>query len=292
VSGPRDFLLLVNERAGAAHGQAAVRRAEGALAAAGGRTRMARCAAFGEARDALRGLSPEEIPVAVGGDGTVNLMVGALRAEGMGQRPFGVLPAGTGNAFAHSLGIRDTEQALWTLRNGSATPLDVLATGHPDAPVALVSLSAGFEARFLRQLAARRAPWRLWSAGVALALSAGRRCSGVRMTANGAELLAPGESFYSAGFYNMPRYAFGREVVPEADPRDGEAHAVVYEVPGAYWRTLGRGRGEAAAPRVRQRRFRQARIESAEPLQVDGESVCAGNFDVRVEPAAIRVLAP
>ena len=287
---PRCFLLLVNARAGAAHRRAAVRRAEGALVAAGGAARMARCASLAEAREALRGLAPEEIPVAVGGDGTVNLIVRALRAEGQGPRPFGVLPAGTGNAFAHSLGIRDTEQAMRTLRDGSVTSLDVLATGHPDAPVALVSLSAGFEARFLRHLAARRVPSRLWSAGVALALSAGRRCSGVRMTADGVELLAPGESFYSAGFYNLPRYAFGREVVPEADPRDGEAHAVVYEVSAAYWRTLGRG--AAAALRVRRRRFRQARIETAAPLQADGESVSGGAFDIRVERAAIRVLVP
>ncbi|MGE5179675.1 MAG: diacylglycerol/lipid kinase family protein [Bacteroidota bacterium] len=282
-----EYLFVVNEAAGPGHGFTA-RLVDDAARALGGARRVS-CASPDEVRALVRDLPAGAVPVAVGGDGTVNRLAEALRAESAAARPWGVLPAGTGNAFAHSLGIRNPAEAVEALLGGSVVAIDAMATSCPDVPLALVSLSTGFEGSFLRRLAARRARSRIWSAAIGLAASAGRRRRGVRLIADGEEILSPEERSYSAGFYNMRCYAFGRAMVPEADPRDGLAHAVVYRDASGYWRAIG-GRDPARSPGLR-RAFRRARLETEHAVQFDGEAAPPGRYDVWVEPAALRVFA-
>ncbi|HEU4335034.1 MAG TPA: diacylglycerol kinase family protein, partial [Candidatus Eisenbacteria bacterium] len=282
-TGTRGLAFLVNRAAGASRGGWIADRAAARCRAFGAWVALAPCGSLEEARALVRGLGPDAVPVAVGGDGTANLLIRALRAEGMRERAAGLLPAGTGNALAHSLGVAGFDSAVAALVDGVARPVDVLATSRADAPVALVSISTGFEARFLRHLSRGRRDSRLWSAGMGLALSLGRGDRGARIVLDGAEFLPPERTYFTAGLYNMPRYAFGRCLVPEADPRDGLAHAVLYGSARSYWRAWRRGAPPAGAPDVERRAFRRARVESPGLLQVDGESVSAGAMDVVVE---------
>jgi diacylglycerol kinase (ATP) len=65
--------------------------------------------------------------VAVGGDGTVNIVVSALARSGLQAHvPLGVIPCGTGNNLVRSFGLqRATAQALLTIRQGHTVPLDI-----------------------------------------------------------------------------------------------------------------------------------------------------------------------
>ncbi len=65
--------------------------------------------------------------VAVGGDGTVNIVVSALMRSGLYRRvPLGVIPYGTGNNLMRSYGLeRETEKALITIRQGHTVGLDI-----------------------------------------------------------------------------------------------------------------------------------------------------------------------
>src|SRR5262245_25557947 len=65
--------------------------------------------------------------VAVGGDGTVNIVVSALMRSGLYTRvPLGVIPYGTGNNLVRSFGLeRDSEKALLTIQQGHTIKLDV-----------------------------------------------------------------------------------------------------------------------------------------------------------------------
>lgn len=65
--------------------------------------------------------------VAVGGDGTVNIVVSALMRRGLSTCvPLGVIPYGTGNNLVHSFGLeRESEKALWTIAQGYTIPLDI-----------------------------------------------------------------------------------------------------------------------------------------------------------------------
>ncbi len=67
-----------------------------------------------------------ELIVAAGGDGAVNAVANGLAASGA-KGTLGVLPLGTANDFAFSLGIPDElEQAYSLLANGRTRPLDLV----------------------------------------------------------------------------------------------------------------------------------------------------------------------
>ena len=65
--------------------------------------------------------------IAVGGDGTVNIVISALARHGLLPHiPLGVIPYGTGNNLVRSFGLeRDSEKALVTIRQGYTTRLDI-----------------------------------------------------------------------------------------------------------------------------------------------------------------------
>lgn len=65
--------------------------------------------------------------VAVGGDGTVNIVASALMRHGLQSRiPLGVVPYGRGNNLVRSFGLkRPSEKALHTIRQGYTVHLDV-----------------------------------------------------------------------------------------------------------------------------------------------------------------------
>jgi diacylglycerol kinase (ATP) len=65
--------------------------------------------------------------VAVGGDGTINIVVNALMRSGMYARvPLGLIPYGTGNNLVRSYSLaRDHEKALVIIRDGHMINLDI-----------------------------------------------------------------------------------------------------------------------------------------------------------------------
>src|SRR5262245_17443125 len=65
--------------------------------------------------------------IAVGGDGTVNIVISALARHGLlPHLPLGVIPYGTGNNLVRSFGLeRDSEKALVAIRQGYTTRLDI-----------------------------------------------------------------------------------------------------------------------------------------------------------------------
>lgn len=74
------------------------------------------------AREAVRGGA--ELVVAAGGDGTLNEIVNGL-SEDFGQAALGLIPLGTGNDFARSIGLPDLEVALAALKARRLRAVDV-----------------------------------------------------------------------------------------------------------------------------------------------------------------------
>lgn len=248
-----------------------------------------------ELRAALRAMPRSSIPVAVGGDGTANWLVSSLRELGLQDRPVAVLPLGTGNAFAHSLGLGRMSDALEALVSGVEREIDVMATTHPDIPVALVSISVGFESQFLGGVAAERSWRRLASGAIGLFAAIAPCRAGLSLSVDAEPIVREHDRVFNAGLYCMPCYALGRVVLPEADLTDGAAEAVVCRSRGAYWKTLCDG-VRLSAPEARSdlmvRRWTFATVAADEALQMDGDAVAAACFDVRVEPRGLRVVVP
>lgn len=100
--------------------------------------------------------------VAAGGDGTVFEVVNGLYRRPAGERvPLGVLPVGTGNAFARDLGLGpgDWRSALDLIARGRVTRIDVGRVEARDDPFHFVNIvgmgfavDAGLAARRLKAL--------------------------------------------------------------------------------------------------------------------------------------------
>ncbi len=65
--------------------------------------------------------------IAVGGDGTVNIVIAAMARHGLlPQVPLGVIPYGTGNNLVRSFGLaRNVSKALETIQQGHSIRLDI-----------------------------------------------------------------------------------------------------------------------------------------------------------------------
>jgi diacylglycerol kinase (ATP) len=93
------------------------------------------------AREAVR--DGADLVVAAGGDGTLNEVVNGL-SDDFGKARLGLLPLGTGNDFARSIGVpNDLEGALAVLENGAARALDVARATIGDTCRFFVNMSAG-----------------------------------------------------------------------------------------------------------------------------------------------------
>jgi diacylglycerol kinase (ATP) len=233
--------------------------------------------------------------VAVGGDGTANMVATALDLEGAG-RPLGVLPFGTGNAFAHSLGVGTVAPAVRALRTGAVRTIDVLRTDHHAAPLALVSISCGFEARHILRYAELRRWTRPFAMALAVLDAVPQLTRGVRFTADSRELSTPDTPIFNAGVYNHPRYLGGWMVWKDADAGDGAAEAVVCRSAGAYARTLWNGLRTAvpSSPggNPAWARCSRAVLEGTAGFQVDGETVAGTRMQIEVGRGALQVLVP
>jgi len=87
----------------------------------------------GGAGDAIRLIAAADLPaydglIATGGDGTLFEVLNGLYTHDKAQRiPLGLVPVGTGNAFARDLGLLpgDWEKAVGLIRTGRLRPVDV-----------------------------------------------------------------------------------------------------------------------------------------------------------------------
>jgi diacylglycerol kinase (ATP) len=290
----RRFVFLFHPRAAAGRSGSRLARRLAAEAWLGDRSVVREATSPADVLDCVRDMDGA-VAVAVGGDGTANMVATAVVREGA-RRPMAVLPFGTGNAFAHSLGIGSTRAAVAALRAGAVRTLDVLRTDHPSMPLALVSVSCGFEARYIGRYARLRRWTRPLAAVLACSALAERRAGEVRITADGRALAASGPALFNAGIYNHRCYLRGLEVWQDSDPADGLAEAVAFASAVAYGRILLHGL-RTAMPALADgdpiwTRCSRAVLEGPGLFQVDGESIAASTIGVAVERGALDVVAP
>ncbi len=291
---PGRFVVLANP--GAREGRV-IPRLQAALRTAGDlgkRVEVATVTTTAEARALLAALAPADTPVIAGGDGTINMVVTALRAEGLAHRPLGLLPFGTGNAVAHALGVGTVTAALAALAAGRHRRIDIIAVESHAFQVAVGSVSAGFEANALRP-SGRQHTWsRAWGVAGGVLGSATRITGGVTIELDGEPFVSADERFYNAGVYLLPCYGFGFRVLPGAQLDDGVAEAAAWPGPASYWpsyfRGIRTGDGRCAGARLRQ--WRHARFIHDGPIQIDGECTAGGVLALTVEPGALCLIGP
>lgn len=293
----RRFVFLVNEAAGSG---LAPRRLDALLAKhpdLAARARIVRSTSPRE-MDAVLRLHDDEIPAAVGGDGSFNALVTLMDRRGELQRPLALVPFGTGNATAHTLGLRSASVAITALERGDTMPLDIMRTSLPQVPIALVSCSTGFESNFLRRYSALRYRSRQWAGWSALLLNVPKRTRNVSLRIDGADWVRGTDLVHNVGVYNIPHYAFGKVMWRGMQANDGLAIAAEVSSPVWYWNLIAlgvtapsqRNLSEQRLPGVRTIRWRTASLSTPLGLQVDGESIDAKHVELTVDPRAVTAI--
>jgi diacylglycerol kinase (ATP) len=230
--------------------------------------------------------------VLAGGDGTLNHAASALHETGL---PFGVLPMGTANDFARTIGIpRDLTRAVQIIIDGHLRPVDLgEVNGHFFFNVA----SIGFSASLARQLTAEaKKRWGTLGYGfAALNLLRQSRPFTVEIDHDGTvETVKTVQVAVGNGRF----YGGGMAIEQSAAPDDGRLDIYSLEV-DHWWELL------ALAPWLRrgtQKRWRKVRAFSATNLVIrtrrphdinaDGEIVGQTPATFHIKTKAVKVFAP
>lgn len=244
--------------------------------------------------------------VSAGGDGTLNEVVNGLapfgrEGDGTGSVPaVGLLPLGTGNDTARSLGVPlDPEEARAVLDEGATRTVDVGRVRGSRERHFVNSAVAGVGGLVERRLPAGLKRWLGSYSYRVAAVAALRHIPRYRVTAECDEGRETVRSVaYSVIVANGSHAGGGVPVAPGARVDDGLLDLVVVEcgparkMPGLVWSVL---RGEhPGRDDVRRERVESVSIRARPPIWVslDGEVLGDEAFRADVVPDALRVLTP
>ena len=232
-----------------------------------------------------------EVVAAVGGDGTMNEVAGALVATGA---TFALVPCGSGNGLGRHLGIHGPAAlALRVIETGVARTIDA---GEADGHLFFTAAGLGFEAEVARRFNA------LTRRGFARYLSTGLRALR-EWQPFPCTVVHGGQREHTTAFTlavaNAAQYGNNARIAPAARVDDGLLDLAVIPplhvfnalplVAGLFGGFLPR------LPGVVSRQARSFVVERAAdgPLHTDGEIRPAGRVvEFRIRPGALRILAP
>ncbi len=297
VDGIRKVLLIVNPAAR----QAAAREADAreAFARAGVACTVARTVRAGHAAELAAARDAVDAVFTLGGDGTAMEVVGALAH---GDTPVGILPGGTGNLMARTLGVPlGVKDAVASLLHGNVARIDlgvVEAEGQAPRRFAFAA-GVGIDARMIEETPAR---WKRRLGVLAYALTAARALIArdrfaVRVVIDGAEELrrdAAAVMIVNFGAVLGDLFHFG----PGIRADDGRLDLCLFspesvgDAVRVSWRLLRKDFRDDRC--VVYRAAREFRIETVpqRAAQADGELLGRTPLVARVDPLAATLLVP
>jgi diacylglycerol kinase (ATP) len=298
-----NLALLVNPAARAGAHTGAARRAAERLREHGIRTTVISGGSADESGRLLR--TAIEVGVdavaVVGGDGTVNLAVHEVAGSGI---PLGIIPAGTGNDFAETLGLREMDPlaAADTIAAGHTRVVDLARVTRDDGSTATFAtvLASGFDSKVNDRANAMRWPRGGSRYNIAILiefLTLAGIAYDVEWEAEDGTLGEFHGDLLMATVGNGRSYGGGIPICPAADPADGVLDLVLVRPAGRLQllRLLPRVyRGtHAGSPEVSIRRVRRVRLSAAAvTAYADGDPIGALPLEISVEPLALTVFAP
>lgn len=235
--------------------------------------------------------------VLVGGDGTLATVIDVLIGSGI---PLVLVPAGTGNDLARSLGIpygsaESAALAATAAVHGTPHALDVGEATCPDGAARFLTVAAlGFDAKVSERT--NRLRWPKGRARYYLALIIellGLRPMPFTLRVDGVDSAVFDGTLIAVG--NTRSYGGGMPVCPDADPHDGVLDVVRVAAVGRLqllrlFPHLLRGT-HVRLPQVTT--MRATEIEVAAPglvVYADGERVGSESVRIRTIPGALNIL--
>lgn len=297
------MLLVVNPVSGAGRaarlaGEVAARLRRGvALTVASEQSAEDSLAVLGRAAD-------YDAVLVLGGDGMVHLAAQALAGAAV---PLGVIPGGSGNDFADSIGLPadpldaaeslldalDSVDSVGAAQSGAVRALDLGRV--EDGPWFTTVLCAGFDSAVTERANGLRRPAGRRRYEVAIALELARlRPREFLLQVDGRYLDGPA-TMVAIG--NGPQYGGGMLITPDARMDDGVLHLTIV---GPVSRTalarmaptMGRA-GHIGHPAVRTLTGTSVSLDAADTVAyADGERIGPLPLRVSCVPGALRVLVP
>lgn len=251
------------------------------------------CTKAGDIAHLIRTLKDEVSCVLLGGgDGTMHAAASQLHETGM---PLGILPLGTANDLARSLGIEATADAAAAVVLGGKTRAIDLGTvnGIPFFNVASLGLSVGVTKRLTGLMKRRFGIFAYPLAAAVTIVRRGRFRASLR--ADGEEVVT---TTLQIAIGNGRYYGGGTVVDEHAQIDDGLLHVYSLE-PRARWRLLFMARAFRAGQHsqlreVRTMTCRTLTISTSRPRDItaDGEMVSCTPAHFGILPGAVRVFTP
>lgn len=295
--------LLSNPAArGGAHTDAATHAAE-RLRDHGIRTALVSGGSAAESTALLRTAIAAGVDAVVvaGGDGTVNLAIQELATAPI---PLGIVPVGTGNDFAATLGLRelDVARAADVIARGTTRVVDLARVTRLDGTTAYFGsvLASGFDSKVNDRANAMRWPRGGSRYNIAILIEfltlAGIPYDVELALEDGRTHRVRGD-LVMATVGNGRSYGGGIPIAPHADPTDGLLDVVLVRPAGRLrlLRLLPRVyRGtHTTVAEVETYRVRSARLASpGVTAYADGDPIGALPLTIDVVPRALRVFVP
>lgn len=232
-------------------------------------------------------LSP--LVISAGGDGTVDLVANSVPAD----TPITVLPLGTENLLAKYLGITNSPESVCdVVSNGELRQFDA---GCANGRLFLLMFSCGFDAHVVRRLHDSRTGHihhLSWAKPILASLTEYDFPKlKIQCETESGEWVE--HQSHWVFVFNVPAYAAGLQIAPEADPTDGQFDVRMFRggsLPRGLFHlgtVLFGQHGEWSD--CHQQRATRVRIEadSAAPYQVDGDP--GGDLPVEIEVLRQRI---
>jgi YegS/Rv2252/BmrU family lipid kinase len=289
----RRLALLVNPAAAGGKALAAVEPVRAELERLGADFRVVETSSGEHAKKEAKAAADQgETPVAIGGDGLVGTLAGAIAGS---DAELAIVPAGRGNDFARVLEIpTDPAEAARLAYDGKSKPLDV---GDVDGKSFVGIASVGFDSDANRIAnEAKLIKGNLVYAYAALKALAKWKPARFEVVVDGEHHEVTG---YSVGVCNSKAYGGGMYAAPQAELDDGLLDVILCaEVPKRrfLFRTLPRVFKGTHLEDANFSCFKGAVVEvrADRPfvMYADGDPLAELPVTVRVSPRALRVIQP
>lgn len=235
--------------------------------------------------------------VVIGGDGTLNEVCGKLAYEAV---PLGVIPAGSGNDFARSLGVPvNPLKALERVLASQVKQVDLLNLGKR---CCLTVAGTGFDgevARTVNKAAYKRYFNNLRLAGLSYALSVVETLRAyepttVRIRVDGKERLF--QDAWLVAVANAPAYGGGITICPDAVFNDGLLNVCIvhglkkWEMLKMFPKTYKGNHVKTSAVTLMQGKEVHIQSDPPVPVQADGEPFMESPVYISVEKGALNVV--
>jgi YegS/Rv2252/BmrU family lipid kinase len=241
--------------------------------------------------EALAAAERGDIVAAVGGDGTIGLIAGALRGTGA---PLAVIPAGRGNDFARVMQIpTDPRDAARVALDGEERTVDV---GDVDGETFICIASLGFDSDANRIAnEAKLVRGNLVYLYAALRALAGWKHANFRVVIDGTVHDVRG---WSVAVANSKAYGGGMFIAPQALLDDGQLDVVLISE-SSKWTFLRdlpkvfKG-AHTTNPRVQMLTGASVELSADRPFTIyaDGDPIGELPATVSISPASLKVLVP